>query len=246
MQRPPIREFTSRRAPSRKLAPMKILAPSERRDLRAKAHHLDPVVMIGQHGLTPAVLHEIDLALTKHELIKMRVLGDDRDARAALLERVCTEMDCAPVQSLGKVLTVWRLNPEKKKKKVEAKADVKGTKARKRGKPVAAPRTSARPPVDPVRVARRTSLADPDGAGGGRGRRGAARFAAAEPYVPADDAAPAARRKSSYTPKTKPKSFSAKPNPRSAWEKKKDAANTSTSKGAGAGAATRRRRATAK
>ncbi|MEO6565552.1 MAG: YhbY family RNA-binding protein [Casimicrobiaceae bacterium] len=220
---------------------MKILTPTQRRDLRAKAHHLDPVVMIGQHGLTPAVLHEIDLALAKHELIKMRVLGDDRDARAALLERVCAEMDCAPVQSLGKVLTVWRLNPEKKKK-VDAKTGVKGTKAPKRGKPVAAPRTSARPPVDPVRVARRSSLADPDAAAGGRGRRGAARFAATEPYVPADDAASATRRKSSYTPKTKPKSFSAKPNPRSAWEKKKDAANTSASKGAGT--ATRRRRTT--
>ena len=231
-------QFTSRGPASRKLAPMKPLTPTQRRDLRAKAHHLDPVVMIGQHGLTPAVLHEIDLALRKHELIKLRVLGDDRDARAVLLERVCREMHCAPVQSLGKVLTLWRLNPEKKKK-ADAKAAT-AAKPAKRGKPVAAPRTSARPPVDPVRVKRRTSLADPDAAGSGRGRRGAARFAAAEPSVPAADAAPAARKKSSYTPKTKPKSFSAKPNPRSAWEKKKDAANTSTSKGAGI--ATRRRR----
>ena len=98
-----------------------------------------------------------------------------------------------------------------------------------------------------MRARRRTSLADGDAEGGsaggsGRGRRGAARFASAEPFAPPADDAPVVRRKSSYTPKTKPKSFSAKPNPRSAWEKKKDAANTSTSKGVGA--VTRRRRAT--
>lgn len=228
---------------------MNPLTPAARRDLRAKAHHLDPVVMIGQHGLTPAVLHEIDLALMKHELIKLRVLGDDRDARAALLERVCTEMDCAPVQALGKILVLWRPNPEKKKK-AAAKAAAKAAKAaspvRRSGKPAAAPRTAPRTPLDPVRARRRTSLADADAegasTGGGRGRRGAARFASAEPFAPPAADAPVVRRKSSYTAKTKPKSFSAKPNPRSAWEKKKDAANTSTSKGAGVG--TRRRRTT--
>jgi RNA-binding protein len=227
---------------------MNPLTPAQRRDLRAKAHHLDPVVIIGQHGLTPAVLHEIDLALIKHELIKLRVLGDDRDARMALLDRVCADMDCAPVQSLGKVLVLWRPNPEKRKKAAD-KAAKAATPARRPGKPAAAPRTAPRTPLDPVRARRRTSLADGDAEGGttagsGRGRRGAARFASAEPFTPPSDDAPVVRRKSSYTPKTTPKSFSAKPNPRSAWEKKKDAANTSTSKGVGAGAATRRRRTT--
>ena len=225
---------------------MNPLTPAQRRDLRAKAHHLDPVVIIGQHGLTPAVLHEIDLALLKHELIKLRVLGDDRDARAALLARVCADMDCAPVQALGKVLVLWRPNPEKRKK-AAAKAAKAAAPARRPGKPAAAPRTAPRTPLDPVRARRRTSLADGDaegsGTGGsGRGRRGAARFAAAEPFTPPANDALVVRRKSSYTPKTKPKSFSAKPNPRSAWEKKKDAANTSTSKGVGA--VTRRRRTT--
>ncbi len=224
------------------------LTPAQRRDLRAKAHHLDPVVIIGQHGLTPAVLHEIDLALIKHELIKLRVLGDDRDARTALLERVCADMDCAPVQALGKVLVLWRPNPEKRKKAADKAAKV-ATPVRRAGKAAAAPRTAPRTPLDPVRARRRTSLADGEAEGGstagsGRGRRGAARFASSEPFTPPADDAPVVRRKSSYTPKTKPKSFSAKPNPRSAWEKKKDAANTSTSKGAGVGAATRRRRST--
>jgi putative YhbY family RNA-binding protein len=91
---------------------MATLKPSERRALRAKAHHLDPVVAIGQHGLTAPVLHEIDVALLAHELIKIRVFSDARDEREALLARICTELDAAAVQHLGKVLVVWRRAPE--------------------------------------------------------------------------------------------------------------------------------------
>lgn len=90
---------------------MKTLSPSERRTLRAKAHALHPVVFIGQHGLTPAVLHEIDVALLAHELIKIRVFSDDRDERAALHERICADLDAMPVQHIGKLLIVWRPAP---------------------------------------------------------------------------------------------------------------------------------------
>jgi RNA-binding protein len=90
---------------------MRTLTPAERRQLRAKAHHLHPFVSIGQHGLTPAVLHEIDVNLLAHELIKIRVFGDDRGARDALLERICVELDAASVQHLGKILTIWRPIP---------------------------------------------------------------------------------------------------------------------------------------
>src|SRR4029079_5026061 len=90
---------------------MRTLAPAERRAFRAQAHALHPVVAIGQHGLTPAVLHEIDLNLLAHELIKIRVFGDDRDAREALLEQICGDLDAAPVQHLGKILTIWRPAP---------------------------------------------------------------------------------------------------------------------------------------
>ena len=64
---------------------MLALTPAERRDLRAKAHRLHPVVSVGHHGLTPAVLHEIDVNLLAHELIKVRVFADDRGAREALV-----------------------------------------------------------------------------------------------------------------------------------------------------------------
>jgi putative YhbY family RNA-binding protein len=90
---------------------MRTLAPAQRRAFRAQAHTLHPVVAIGQHGLTPAVLHEIDVNLLAHELIKIRVFGDERDEREALLARICSEVDAAPVQHLGKILTIWRPFP---------------------------------------------------------------------------------------------------------------------------------------
>ena len=90
---------------------MEPLLPSFRRALRARAHPLHPVVSIGQHGLTPAVLHEIDVALLAHELIKVRVFNDDRDARTALLADICTALGCAPVQQIGKLLVMWRARP---------------------------------------------------------------------------------------------------------------------------------------
>jgi putative YhbY family RNA-binding protein len=90
---------------------MRTLTPAERRAFRAKAHPLHPVVAIGQHGLTPAVLHEIDVNLLAHELIKIRVFSDERGERETLLARICADLDAAPVQHLGKILTIWRPAP---------------------------------------------------------------------------------------------------------------------------------------
>jgi putative YhbY family RNA-binding protein len=92
---------------------METLAPAQRRALRAKAHHLHPVVSIGQHGLTPAVLHELDVNLLAHELIKVRVFSDQRDEREAMLQRICAALDATPVQHIGKLLVLWREGPEK-------------------------------------------------------------------------------------------------------------------------------------
>jgi putative YhbY family RNA-binding protein len=91
---------------------MPTLTPLERRSLRAKAHHLHPVVAIGTHGLTAAVMREIDVALKAHELVKIRVANGERDEREAFLATICRELDCAPVQHLGKLLIVWRENPD--------------------------------------------------------------------------------------------------------------------------------------
>lgn len=91
------------------------LTPAERREHRAQAHHLDPVVMIGADGLTPAVQKEIDAALNAHGLIKVRVFGDDRAAREALYQQLADDLNAAPIQHIGKLLVFWRPQPDKEK-----------------------------------------------------------------------------------------------------------------------------------
>ncbi len=91
---------------------MLILSTDERRALRARAHPLKPVVMIAQNGLTDAVLKEIELALSSHELIKVRVFDAEREQRDAWLVTACTALHAAPVQRIGNILVLYRPNPE--------------------------------------------------------------------------------------------------------------------------------------
>lgn len=107
---------------------MKIeLNPVERQYLKGLAHALSPVVMIGGNGLTESVIREIAINLDAHELIKIRVLGDDRDARVAMYEQICDELGAAPVQHIGKLLVLWRpsdkqrIVPPKNKKALKAR-----------------------------------------------------------------------------------------------------------------------------
>lgn len=76
--------------------------------LKAQAHHLNPVVMIGQKGLTEAVIQETHAALQAHELIKVRVLGDDREERIAICEALCEAVEAQLVQHIGKLLVLYR------------------------------------------------------------------------------------------------------------------------------------------
>jgi putative YhbY family RNA-binding protein len=87
---------------------MLTLTVLQRQNLKARAHPLKPTVMIGSAGLTATVLQEISLALKSHELIKIRVMNDDREARAAMLEQICTELNAAAVQRIGKILVVYQ------------------------------------------------------------------------------------------------------------------------------------------
>ena len=84
------------------------LTPAERSELRSEAHGLKPIVLIGEAGLTPAVKKEIDAGLDAHGLIKVRVFGDDREARIAMYDSICGELDAAPVQHIGKLLVIYR------------------------------------------------------------------------------------------------------------------------------------------
>jgi RNA-binding protein len=96
---------------------MLLLSAAERRDLRAKAHTLTPVVMIGAAGPTPAVIAETGRALDAHALIKIRALSDERDEREAWLKTLCEGLEAAPVQHIGKMLVIYRpLPPEKERK----------------------------------------------------------------------------------------------------------------------------------
>lgn len=176
---------------------MNPLTPAERRDLRAKAHHLEPVVTVGQHGLTAPVLHEIDLALLAHELVKVKVLGDDREVRTAILEQAVAALDCTPVQHVGKILVLWRSNPEiakaAKAKAARARAAEAAAQLKKAPKK-AGPRT----PVDNVRERRRATPGtwgvgkEP---GQGKGRRGAARHGPVASELPAAEPDATARRR---------------------------------------------------
>ena len=91
---------------------MKSLSPAERRLLKARAHALRPVVTVGNERLSAAVLKEIETSLEAHDLIKIRVTGDDRDLRQALLGEICNRTGASPVQHIGKILVVYRENPE--------------------------------------------------------------------------------------------------------------------------------------
>ncbi|HEY8606341.1 MAG TPA: ribosome assembly RNA-binding protein YhbY [Noviherbaspirillum sp.] len=95
------------------------LTPAERSALRSEAHALNPVVIVGEAGLTPAVLKEIDASLNAHGLIKVRVFGDDREARIGMYEQICAELDAAPIQHIGKLLVMYRPKKEAVKERSE-------------------------------------------------------------------------------------------------------------------------------
>ena len=87
---------------------MKNFNPAQLRFLRAQAHHLNPVVMVGNAGLSAAVLKEIGAALKAHELIKIKVMNDVRLERDEMLKSICETLKAASVQHIGKTLVVYK------------------------------------------------------------------------------------------------------------------------------------------
>jgi RNA-binding protein len=124
------------------------LTIAERKAHRAEAHHLDPVVMIGNEGLTAGVKKEIDAALKAHGLIKVRVLGDDRAQREEMFQTLANDLGAAPIQHIGKLLVLWRPKPPKERAEDEDRMpgprDFKVLKYSKRG--------GQRPEVKTLRV----------------------------------------------------------------------------------------------
>ena len=121
------------------------LPPKKRSELRAQAHALGPVVIIGDKGLTDEVLAEIDRSLKAHELIKVRAATDDRVARAGWFTAICEKLLAHPVQQIGKVFVLYREDPEAKERAREKAA-------RKAPAPKPAPRVRSRVGSPPPRA----------------------------------------------------------------------------------------------
>jgi len=82
--------------------------------VKGLAHSLKPVVLIGNNGLTEAVVAEIDYALNHHELIKVKINTEDRETKALIVEAICRETNATKIQVIGKTLVIYRQSPEKK------------------------------------------------------------------------------------------------------------------------------------
>lgn len=87
-----------------------MLTPNSKqvRYLRSAGHALNPVVMIGNNGLSEEVLREIDRSLDAHELIKIKVQSDQRELRVRMLQEICDKLGTAAIQHIGKQLVVYR------------------------------------------------------------------------------------------------------------------------------------------
>lgn len=87
-----------------------MLSKTQIKFLRKLAHELNPVILLGQHGFTEAVLNELKIALDHHELVKIKLSGSDRDQRDALIADICEQSQSEVVQAIGKTVTVFRRN----------------------------------------------------------------------------------------------------------------------------------------
>ena len=131
------------------------ITPQQRKSLKADAHDLSPVVMVGGDGLTPAVIKEAKIAINHHGLIKIRVFGDDREARVAIYEELCDKLDAAPVQHIGKLLVLWK--PKDVVDEVYANL---GRSSKQTKKSLQAPRTKRQPNRAPAKSGVRTSTSE--------------------------------------------------------------------------------------
>ena len=86
------------------------------KQMKTQAHELKPIIMIGQAGLTEAVLKEIELALDTHELLKIKIRAE-REDRKQIQQQICTETKAESIQSIGQIIVIYRKKPEQAKKK---------------------------------------------------------------------------------------------------------------------------------
>ena len=119
------------------------MPPKRRRELRARAHALKPVVWVAPSGMSEGAMREVDRALTAHELIKIHAAGDDRQAREALLETLCRALSAEPVQIIGKTLIVFRARPPQEPKAATAPSTARARRGRPPRRPAASERRAS-------------------------------------------------------------------------------------------------------
>jgi len=91
------------------------LSKPQIKHLRQLAHHAKVIISIGQHGISENVLSELESALEFHELVKIKITGEDREARQAIIEQLCADSGAEKIQAIGKTLTLFRRNSRKPK-----------------------------------------------------------------------------------------------------------------------------------
>jgi RNA-binding protein len=89
------------------------LSKNQIKFLRSLCHDLKPIVMLGQKGLTNEVLHELDIALNHHELVKIKLSVDDREQRAKMIDEICARSEADRIQTIGKTISLYRPNLKK-------------------------------------------------------------------------------------------------------------------------------------
>ncbi|MEO7875548.1 MAG: ribosome assembly RNA-binding protein YhbY [Dokdonella sp.] len=109
VERPRAKVEVAKPAP-RELGP---LTNSQKRYLRGLAHDLKPVILVGQKGVTESLLAELDAALSFHELIKVKLAEDDREARKSSIEQIRASSSSEIIQTIGKVACFYRRNPDR-------------------------------------------------------------------------------------------------------------------------------------
>jgi len=93
------------------------MSEAQKKYLRGRGHALKPLIMVGDAGLSESLLAEYESTISHHELIKLRVRAGDREARDAIIDKLCKDSSATLVQRIGNVALLYRANPEKKPEK---------------------------------------------------------------------------------------------------------------------------------
>lgn len=92
------------------------ISKQQRKTLKSKAHHLKPVIRIGQNGVSEGVIAETNIALDTHELIKVQVQQGERDERHKAVETLCQQTQAELIHAIGKVFVIYRQKSEQSQK----------------------------------------------------------------------------------------------------------------------------------